>query len=272
MLSRHLLPIVLLLACCAPASTRFAEQAQDLGLQAQKVPGTAFTHSLFVKPASGGTPATLHVYLGGDGTPTVLGLPADDPTPRNPLTLRLLARDPGRALYLGRPCYHGDGPVATCTSSLWTDGRYAEPVIASMAAALRAYLRRHPAQALWWFGYSGGGALAMLLAERFPETEAVVTIAGNLDLAAFAQLHAGAGLPASLDPTTRPPMPAAIFQRHYLGTHDPVVPFSARIARVAVAGFDHRCCWQALWPAILADTEEAVSARRAAAAVARDRS
>ena len=33
-----------------------------------------------------------------------------------------------------------------------------------------------------WFGYSGGGALAVLLALRFPQSVAVITVAANLDI------------------------------------------------------------------------------------------
>ena len=77
----------------------------------------------------------LHVYLDGDGTPMLGSYPAADPTPRDPLVLDLMALDSTPSIYVGRPCYHGLSG-APCSPSLWTSGRYSEPVVASMAAGI----------------------------------------------------------------------------------------------------------------------------------------
>ena len=66
-------------------------------------------------------------------------------------------------------------------------------------------------------GYSGGGTLAQLVAEKFTQTRAVVTLAGNLDLAAWVQLHDYTPLGGSLNPAERPPLPGHILQIHYVG-------------------------------------------------------
>jgi hypothetical protein len=48
-------------------------------------------------------------------------------------------------------------------------------------------------------------------------------------------------------------------QRHYAGARDQIVPpdITRRGAKTAdvtvVADYDHRCCWEELWPAVLAD-------------------
>jgi pimeloyl-ACP methyl ester carboxylesterase len=75
-----------------------------------------------------------------------------------------------------------------------------------------------------WFGHSGGGTLAVLLAARLPETVAVVTIAANLDTDAWAAYGGHQDLSGSLSPASCPPLSQQIQQRHYAGGKDRVVP------------------------------------------------
>jgi hypothetical protein len=253
------------LAACASPAQQFDHEAQHLGLSILRVQGTDFVHTLYAKDGNDErTEGPLHVYLDGDGTPVIAGLPADDPTPRNALMLRLLALDPGPAVYLGRPCYQGRRPSAACSPELWTSARYGEPVVASLAAALRRFESARSFDSIVWFGYSGGGVLALLLAERFPETRGVVTFAANLDVAAWIRHHRYAPLAGSLDPAARPPLEAHIVQRHYVGTEDTIVPqtvragLSHRIAWIEIAGFDHTCCWEKIWPEVLAELAAAL--------------
>lgn len=242
---------------CVTLPERFARQAAKLGLQRGVVTGTRFQHVVYRKS---GTPAhTLHVYLDGDGTPWIAGRPADDPTPRNPLVLRLLALDPAPAVYLGRPCYHGAGASEPCASRYWLSERYSEAVVDSLAMAIRKMLMEENHERVAWFGYSGGGTLATLLAARFPETSAIVTIAANLDTESWAAYAGGQDLSGSLNPAAHPPLPRRITQRHYAGGKDQVVPSNLTAqaatrqgsALILVAGYDHVCCWERAWPTIL---------------------
>jgi pimeloyl-ACP methyl ester carboxylesterase len=258
-----LVPLAAAVACVSPAA-ELARRAHALGLEARTVHGTSFDHAVFRRAGPGAR--ALHVYLDGDGTPWFGGLPARDPTPRSPLVLRLMARDPDPAVYLGRPCYHGLAPAPGCDKTLWTSRRYSEAVVASMAAALRRILDAEGAEGVTWFGYSGGGALAMLLAPRFPETRAVVTVAGNLDVGAWVRRHGVLPLSGSLDPAREPPLPARIVQRHWAGAVDPEVPPDmirgvAGANLVVVPRFDHVCCWEEIWPDVLADVRRAIRSR-----------
>ncbi|HEY3067056.1 MAG TPA: alpha/beta fold hydrolase [Methylomirabilota bacterium] len=242
--------------CASPART-FAQRAAGLGMERSVVRGGDFDVVVFRRARTGSS--VLHVYLDGDGTPWRRGGPSRDPTPRNALVLDLMRLDVEAALYLGRPCYHGATPAPPCDGALWTDARYSETVVASMAAALRTVLDADGVTRVAWFGYSGGGTLALLLAPRFPETVAVVTIAANLDIDAWADLHRYDRLAGSLNPA-RAPTAAAIPQRHYAGGRDRVVPPSI-VARgpippgtlTIVPGYDHTCCWTELWPMVLAE-------------------
>jgi hypothetical protein len=250
------LGVVLLTGGCRSASSRFLGLAADRGLRAEEVPGDGFRHLVLTADQRRGR--TLHVYLDGDGTPWLGGLPAGDPTPRDPLVLDLLALDRAPAVYLGRPCYHGLRDDAACAPTLWTSARYSEAVVASLAVAARRLLADRGGERIVWLGYSGGGALAVLLAARVPETAGVVTVAANLDVRAWTDAQRVSPLEGSLDPARQPRLSPAVYQRHYAGGRDRTVPVDVTrrgaggAEVVVVPEYDHRCCWRALWPSVLA--------------------
>ncbi|MCU7878886.1 MAG: hypothetical protein KZQ84_19180 [Candidatus Thiodiazotropha sp. (ex Lucinoma borealis)] len=116
-----------------------------------------FTHVIFNNDGQQAS-STLHVYLGGDGTPWMGGfLIARDPTPRNPVGLALMALDKAPSIYLGRPCYHGQSRQSPCIPALWTSARYSSQVVDSMALALRGVMDDFDYSILKIFGFSGGG-------------------------------------------------------------------------------------------------------------------
>ncbi len=204
-----------------------------------------------------------HVYLEGDSqaflTRTRL---APDPTPIDPLGLD----DPAPAvLYLGRPCqYRAKGDRRPCASRYWSNHRFADEVVEATASAIESLLARRadPSTGVSLIGYSGGGALAALIAARSPRINRLVTIAGPLDLNAWARHHGVSPLYGSIDPTTiahRLAMP----QVHFRVRQDRVMPptlqdgFLTRLPPsvdprvVALDHVDHACCWRRLWPSFL---------------------
>jgi pimeloyl-ACP methyl ester carboxylesterase len=253
-----ILALALLGGCATPAE-RFTATAGAMGFERQVVTGAGFRHVLFWKNR-GRAGAVLHVYIDGDGTPDIGGYPAADPTSRNPHMLRLLDLDPGPAVLLGRPCYYGLAADAGCRPPLWMDERYSEAVVASMAAALREILAQGSYRRIAWFGHSGGGSLAVLLAARVPETAAVVTAAANLDIDAWAATRGARPLVGSLNPARQPALSADVVQRYYAGGRDEVVPpevtrkgLGPGVPLTVIPEYDHRCCWEKLWPDLLAD-------------------
>lgn len=249
------------LTACSSPEHRFAREAEDLGYQYEIVRGRGFSHAVFTKQENSVRPSELHVYLDGDGTPWIANRwVAKNPTPRDTLVLQLMDLDPEPALYLGRPCYHGLGEQSPCTPRLWTHERYSERVVASLVATLEHLLDRIAPCRLVLIGYSGGGTLAMLLAERLPQTRAVVTVAANLAVDAWARHHDYTPLTGSLDPAAQPPLNPNIYQLHLAGGKDQNVP--ANLIKQVVdqqlnAEFliyedhDHSCCWEDIWPSIL---------------------
>ncbi len=247
-------------AACSSPEQRFATAAEELGYQYSIVEGTEFLHVIF-KKGEAKSHLDLHIYLDGDGSPW-LGNRwiATNPTPRNTLALDLMNLDPNPALYLGRPCYHGQSEEQPCSPSLWTDERYSKRVVISLASVLKTLFGQLEACRLVLIGYSGGGTLAMLLAEHLPQIHGIVTIAGNLAVGAWTQYHRYTPLIGSLDPALRPPLNPDIFQLHMVGAKDwnipveltrPIIRRQQNAEFLVYDDFSHRCCWEEVWPSVL---------------------
>ncbi len=245
---------------CASPAQRIEAEAARYGFKRDVVPGTEFPHVVFFNEVVGaGIP--VHVYLEGDGSPWIAGAyPSADPTSRHPIMLRLMAQDPAPSLYLGRPCYLGLARRSPCDPSLWTRARYSKRVVDSLESALRRLLPHYKTSGLVIIGHSGGGTLALLLAERFDATRAVLTLAGNLDTEAWVDYHSYRPLPDSLNPAKRSGLPTGIVEQHYVGLRDREVPLNIAerykaahpLAEIIlVPEFDHVCCWHQVWSDIL---------------------
>lgn len=245
---------------CASSAQRVDRLAAEQGYKRVLLQGDNFTHVAYLKGNPDSSPV-LHVYLEGDGVPWLGGRPAKYPTPREPLMLKLMGLDTD-AVYLGRPCYHGLHHSENCEAKWWTSHRYSRQVADSMAAALLNLAgARQPVTLL---GHSGGGTLAMLVAERLPNVRAVVTLAGNLDIHSWTSRHGYPSLNGSLNPAERPSLPGHIRQLHLAGRRDDNVT-AELIQRVAaqqlnaeyrlLERYDHTCCWDEIWPAILNELE-----------------
>lgn len=251
--------VVTLLAACAAPSQKAEEFAQSVAFEREVVRGATFRHVVY-RNARHGTTRTLRVYIEGDGRPYLdRWSVAPDPTPTRPLMLYLMALDPEPAIYLGRPCYFGLATEVPCTPLDWTLRRFSPEVIESMAAVIEQ--AGSHADSLELFGHSGGGALAVLLARRLDTVTRVVTLAGNLDTAAWVALHRYSPLTGSVDPLAGGPLRADILQLHLAGELDKNIPPRLLLEPVrrlgsgqleVVTGADHTCCWQAVWPAVLA--------------------
>lgn len=235
------------------ASTVAASQ----GWQAQTLPTRSFRLQAWT-PSAPHTAATLTVYIEGDGLAWLnSSTPSDDPTPIHPMVLRLaMAQPDGNAVYLGRPCQYTRQSDPRCASPYWTDKRFAGEVIDAMDQGLDALKRQRGARQLVLVGYSGGGAVTALLAERRSDVSAWITVAGNIDTQAWTQYHRISPLTGSLDPMTASSRLHNLMQWHFVGSQDRIVPpqlikaFAARMPRAKVIereGYDHTCCWVQDW-------------------------
>ena len=252
--------LLISLQACTLKSELLDTQASKLGLSKDIIQGEGFEHVIYFQQGVANS-STLHVYLDGDGQPWIQNrLVAKDPTPQNPLVLKLMSMDQAPSLYLGRPCYHGFSTATRCDASLWTSARYSMTVVASMEKALRQFMGHSEYQEVVLIGYSGGGTLAMLLAPRIKSVTKVVTIAGNLDTDAWTSYHNYAPLKESINPARNYRTLTGIQQFHLIAKADKNIPY--RLVKPFLdtqphakifswENFDHSCCWLKIWPDFL---------------------
>jgi hypothetical protein len=208
----------------------------------------------------------VRVYIEGDGYAWATSTdPSDDPTPLNPLALRLASVDDSpNVLYLARPCqFRPAGTRDSCATSFWTSQRFAETVVASLDGAIDRMLSPSPRRRLTLIGYSGGGGIAVLLAARRTDVGAVVSVAGNIAHGVWTAHHGVSPLKGSLDPLDSAAHLAAVPQLHLVGSNDRIVPrliadtFVRRsppdscIRVVSVADATHDKGWLENWPGLL---------------------
>lgn len=250
----------------AERSQSIAEQATKAGWQVQTLKAGQFDLRAIVnriQPVDG----VLTVYIEGDGRAWIDGqFPSDDPTPTTPVALDLAMQQPtGSVVYLGRPCqYLGASTNPACTKALWSNERFSEAVIAATNSALDQLKTQTQAHKLRLVGYSGGAAVVLLVAARRTDVTKLVTVAGNLDPAAWANQLKLEPLTGSLNPISVIPATQTIPQVDFVGGKDKVVP--AHITEAFVKRYPapyrpmlinipdngHVCCWVEQWPQLSA--------------------
>ncbi|HEX5739002.1 MAG TPA: alpha/beta hydrolase [Hydrogenophaga sp.] len=210
----------------------------------------------------------LNVYIEGDGLAWLdRHTPSFAPTPADPLALRLAMADASAsAVYLARPCQYTLGPdFRNCQPRYWTSHRFAPEMVETMDQALDQLLQAQGARQLVLIGYSGGAAMAALLAARRHDVVGLVTVAGVLDAQAWTKSQRLSALSGSLDPREVASRLTGLPQWHFVGGRDQTVPaallegFLGAQQPLTTTGtvapsihmerdFDHHCCWVKTWP------------------------
>ena len=258
--------LCLLLAACAPS--RQAEGpsvARGAGWGWEIVSAGPFDLAVASQPSRLPT-KTLVVYLEGDGLAYVhANQPALDPTPTDPVALHMALSDPNgvAVAWIGRPCqYTLPERGRNCRVAYWTTSRYAPEVVDSIGTALDILKQRRGAERVALVGYSGGGALAVLLAARRADVAKVVTVAANLDLDYWTRRDGLTPLSQSLDPAQAAASLGALPQVHFTGAEDHTVgtdvarsylrrlPPGTPARLVEVPRYTHSCCWARDWPSL----------------------
>jgi hypothetical protein len=165
----------------------------------------------------------LRVYIEGDGRAWITSrTPSDDPTPMKSMMAEFALKDEAGAAYMARPCQFT--PSASCSETYWTDGRFSPEIVKAHSEALDALKAKYGIRGFELVGYSGGAAVALLLAAQRTDVVGVQTIAGNVDHTAWTAVKGIAPLEKSLNPSSFAKQLAIIPQRHFIGSDDKVVP------------------------------------------------
>lgn len=212
----------------APARISAAEQRaaaaglEPVTLQTGRFSIQGFARQRCIEP-------DLNIYIEGDGLAWLsVSTPSPNPTPVHPVALALAAQDPGcSVVYLGRPGqYDRDGVVEP---RYWLAARFAPEVVAAYAELVAAQAAARRASRVHLVGYSGGGAIAALVAADLRRRGApfgltLRTVAGNLDTLAWARGRRLSPLSASLNPADAVDQLKHVPQLHLLGRRDRQVP------------------------------------------------
>lgn len=252
--------------------TRATEWIADAGWQPWHITTTGFDFfSAGATPSTASTTTTstattptLTVYIEGDGRAWAdKHTPSFDPTPNRPVALQLALQD-SHGVYLARPCQFATGTHwRNCNNRYWTSHRFSAEVIAATNEAISQLKQRYGSSTLRLVGYSGGGAVAALVAARRDDVEHLTTVAGNVDIVTWATGKQLSPLGGSLNPAEAWQQLVDIPQVHFVGGADTVVePAVAHAFRqrfpshreprvIIIPRFSHHCCWVAQWPTLL---------------------
>ncbi|MCX5679390.1 MAG: alpha/beta hydrolase [Candidatus Omnitrophica bacterium] len=231
---------VLLILSAAISGCATMPVFMDRSSVAEDIAGKAGFKKVYVKTADftlmtyqrlKGPSKTIRLYIEGDGraweTRTRL---SDDPTPSNPVALKLAAADPSdNVIYVARPGQFTPEGAGQCDPAYWSTRRFSAEVVEALNGVIKNLKTETGASDIELVGFSGGGALAVLVAAKRNDIISIRTIAGNLDHRALCEYHHVSPLDGSLNPIDYAPDIKHIPQRHFVGSKDKVVP--AFIAR-----------------------------------------
>lgn len=189
-----LLPLFLLLLGCAAPNPQESLNKASAHLQKSVIEGEKFDILAAQSDLAQCQNERLFVYIEGDGAAwKSRNIASSDPTPKKPTSL-LLLNSAGKkcSLYLARPCQYS-GQICDIKEFVLV-------------------------------GYSGGGAVAALLASMREDVSAIVTVASNLDTDAWTSYHNISALHGSLNPAHFAYKLENIPQYHLVGKRDDVVP------------------------------------------------
>jgi hypothetical protein len=262
-----LISSVFFLSACSSSAERLRvanRVASAAGFHAFGYSAKDFRLAGYSRIRQAGQPLTI--YIEGDGRAWLSrNIPSTDPTPVKPLVLKLAALDRSdNVVYLARPCQYIDlAADRKCATPYWTRKRFAEEVIASVNEAVGAVARHAEAKQIHLVGYSGGAAVAALVAVRRSDVASLRTVAGYLDHVTLNRARKVSQLSGSLDPIEIAPRLAGVPQIHYLGRRDVLIPRwvgdnfiralgSARCASLEIVDATHYDGWEKSWVSLAA--------------------
>ena len=235
--------------------------AQGAGLNYSKVVVSGFALTAYSRLTDVTQP--INVYIEGDGLAWMSRRQVSpDPTPKVAMALALAALDQSKnVIYMARPCQFHDFANSPCDSAYWSNSRFSEKVVVAMNQTLSQIIST-PHQKLNLIGYSGGAAIAVLLAARRNDVVSIRTVAGNLDHAYVNQFHKVDLMPESLNPIDVADEISRLPQIHFVGVIDETIPSqvaprfigqqsAAHCAVIVQVDASHESGWVKMWPKLL---------------------
>ncbi len=246
-LFRTIIPLVflLVLSSCSSTIIPISERravvdalAESVNFEKRLVDGGDFVLTTYQRISDSKMPYVF--YLEGDGTIVSGDIITDNPTPRENMLIKLASIDDRpNVIYIARPCQYTElERNEQCNhSKYWTSHRMSEEVISSINKVINTISNGSKFSLV---GFSGGGGVAVLIAQRNKNVADIITIAGNLDHIAFTtNLHLTSKIFGSLNPIDYAKSVNHIPQLHLSGSEDRRVP--SFIAEKFVKASNSKC-------------------------------
>ncbi|MDD4616692.1 MAG: alpha/beta hydrolase [Alphaproteobacteria bacterium] len=252
--------LAVLSGCASDSTVDPSLDAKGAPLRQQEITAGNFRLAIFSRIVDTNQPVTVYVDGGmRDFAPS--GPSGADATPDGIMTLRLAEADPSdNVVYIAHPCQF-NAQDAFCAEKPLPNARYAELYYTAMNRALNFALAKVQHTHLNLVGYSGGGAIAAIMAARRQDVESLRTIAGNLDPNGNGRLHGSAPKDDFIDPIKIAPKLALLPQEHYVSADDTFVPaeltdnfvkaigLSYCVKVTSVPDATHKTGWEEMWKA-----------------------
>ncbi|MEM7027018.1 MAG: hypothetical protein AAF410_02200 [Pseudomonadota bacterium] len=169
------------------------------------------------------------IYIEGDGKSWInKRRVSNDPTPENPIALKLAANDESSSIiYLARPCqYMNLEREKYCSPIYWTTKRASREIIDSYHEIFEQIKMKTNIKTIRLVGYSGGGTITAILAAERSDIFDLRTVAGNLDIDMFTKIHQVSPLASSINPIELANKLYNVPQIHFYSSNDKIIPLS----------------------------------------------
>lgn len=166
------------------------------------------------------------IYIEGDGLAWKNKYKiSPNPTPTNAIALKLATIDTSPiVIYIARPCqFINIDNETNCKPEYWTSKRASKEVIESISAAIDSIKKELNINHLRLVGFSGGATIATILAANRNDVIDLRTIAGNIDINKFVEVHNVSPLTGSINPTDYANKLVNIPQTHVISTNDSII-------------------------------------------------
>ena len=254
--------VLLSSGCVSKLSPKVRQYTADTVAQAgnliqQKIATDDFLLTTYQRFDATADNKQMVVYIEGDGMAWISrDQLSSNPTPVQPIALKLASIDTNaNVLYVARPCqYLWPQKMNRCSSKYWSNKRGSEEVISSINQAISIVKQKQNISSIRLIGYSGGGGIAALIADRRADVSEFVSVSGNLNYKLFTQTHNLSPMNGSIDPITVANQIDSIPQIHYVGADDKIIPrqialsFSDKVKVINNVSHDN---WPDKWAQIL---------------------
>ena len=166
------------------------------------------------------------IYIEGDGQAWKNKYQVSpNPTPQNPIGFKLASLDPSaNVIYIARPCqFINIKKEKNCYPENWTNKRTSSQVIDSFNVAIDLIKNELDITKIRLVGFSGGATITTILSAIRDDVLDLRTVAGNLDIDKFVEVHQVTPLTGSMNPINYAKELISIPQKHLISENDKII-------------------------------------------------